>query len=340
MNSKLLKYTKQGIYCPPADIYIDPWGKVDKAVITHGHSDHARRGAKKYLAHRITVPIIKHRLGSDINAKSAEFGEVITINGVRLSLVPAGHIPGSAQVRLEHKGEVAVVSGDYKIENDGFSDAFEPVKCNTFVTESTFGLPIYKWKPQKEIAADINNWWKANRQKGFASVLCGYSLGKAQRIIHMLDSRIGKIYTHGAVQSVNELLKKAGMQLPETELVTKENSKNDFSGAIIIAPPSASGSPWLNKFEPYSLGYASGWMNVRGARRWQAIDIGFALSDHADWPGLNEAIKLTGAESVYVTHGFTSVFVRWLKEKGIDAHELHTQFKGEQVGTDDGEAGN
>ncbi|HMT12785.1 MAG TPA: ligase-associated DNA damage response exonuclease, partial [Ignavibacteria bacterium] len=233
MNSKLLKYTKQGIYCPPADIYIDPWGKVDKAVITHGHSDHARRGAKKYLAHRITVPIIKHRLGSDINAKSAEFGEVITINGVRLSLVPAGHIPGSAQVRLEHKGEVAVVSGDYKIENDGFSDAFEPVKCNTFVTESTFGLPIYKWKPQKEIAADINNWWKANRQKGFASVLCGYSLGKAQRIIHMLDSRIGKIYTHGAVQSVNELLKKAGMQLPETELVTKENSKNDFAGAMI-----------------------------------------------------------------------------------------------------------
>jgi putative mRNA 3-end processing factor len=334
LKSNILKYTKQGLYCPQADVYIDPWGKVDKAVITHGHSDHARLGPKKYLAHRITVPIIKQRLGSGINVKAVEYGEVLSVNGVKISLHPAGHIPGSAQVRMEHKGEVAVVSGDYKLVNDGFTTPFEVVKCNTFVTESTFGLPIYKWKSQKELSLDINKWWKRNKEKGFASVLCGYSLGKAQRIIYNLDKKIGKIFTHGAVQRVNELLINEGMPLPKTELVTKETPKTKFAGAMIIAPPSAMGTPWLNKFDPYSLGYASGWMNVRGAKRWQAIDIGFPVSDHADWPDLNEAIKQTGAETVYVTHGFTAVFVRWLREQGMDAYELKTRFTGEQAGDD------
>ncbi|MEO8512424.1 MAG: ligase-associated DNA damage response exonuclease [Ignavibacteria bacterium] len=335
MKTGLLKYTKKGLYCPQADIYIDPWGNVDKAVITHAHSDHARRCAKSFIAHFLSVPIMKQRLGSDINVKGIDYRKVININGVKVSLHPAGHIPGSAQVRLEHKGEITVISGDYKVVDDGLSEAFEPVKCHTFVTESTFGLPIYKWKPQQEIYDDINNWWRRNKAKRKTTVICGYSLGKAQRILYHLDPSIGKIFTHGAIENVNRVFREQGLQIPLTTLVTKEHTKKDFPGNLVIAPSSAAGNGWLNKFEPYSIGNASGWMNVRGAKRWQAIDMGFALSDHADWTGLNSAIKETGAETIYVTHGFTAVFVKWLREKGYDAHELHTQFTGEQTGSDE-----
>jgi putative mRNA 3-end processing factor len=330
LKSKLLKLTKKGLYCPLADIYIDPWSAVDKAVITHAHSDHARFGSKSYLAHRLTVPVLRYRLGSSINVKGTEYGKSFNINGVKLSLHPAGHIPGSAQVRLEHKGEVAVISGDYKTENDGLSAPYENIKCNLFVSESTFGLPIYKWKPQREIFDDINNWWKRNAEKGKASVLCGYSLGKSQRILYNIDRSIGKVFAHGSIININNAYKRAGLALPDAEYITKSTPKSDFRTAMILAPPSSAGSPWLKKFEPYSLGNASGWMNVRGSKRRQALDIGFALSDHADWDGLNSAIKETGAETVCITHGFTDVLVRWLNENGINACELHTQFVGEQ----------
>ncbi len=335
MKSNLLKYTKKGLYCPQADIYIDPWGNVDKAVIIHAHSDHARRCARSFIAHKLSVPIMKQRLGADINTQGIAYGKVLNINSVKVSLHPAGHIPGSAQVKLEHKGEIAVVSGDYKIADDGLSDPFEPVKCHTFVTESTFGLPIYKWLPQQEIYNDINSWWKRNKEKGKTTVICGYSLGKAQRILFNLDHSLGKVYTHGAVEIVNRVFRQHGLKIPETTVVTKDQSKKDFPGNLVIAPSSAAGNTWLNKFEPYSIGNASGWMAVRGAKRWHAIDIGFPLSDHADWPGLNSAIQETGAETIYVTHGFTAVFVKWLREKGYDAYELHTQFTGEQKGFDE-----
>lgn len=330
MKSKLLKLTKKGLYCPPADIYVDPWSAVDKAVITHAHSDHARFGSKSYLSHNLSVPILKLRLGSSIKVKGIDYSKTVTINGVKVSLHPAGHIPGSAQVRLEYKGEVAVVSGDYKTEDDGLSTPYENVKCNLFVSESTFGLPIYKWKPQREIFNDINSWWKRNADKGKASVLCGYSLGKSQRILHNLDRSIGKIFGHGSIINVNNAYKTVGLKLPDVQIITKETPKSDFRGALILAPPSSAGSPWLKKFEPYSIGNASGWMNIRGTKRRHAMDIGFALSDHADWDGLNSAIAATGAETVFVTHGFTDTFVKWLCEKGIDALELHTQFVGEQ----------
>lgn len=328
---KLLEFTKKGIYCPQADIFIDPWSSVERAVITHAHSDHARFGSKYYLAHKKSVPIMKYRLGKDINVEGIEYGVKTEINDVKISLHPAGHIPGSAQIRLEYKGEVAVVSGDYKLESDGLTEAFEPVRCNTFVTESTFGLPIYKWKSQLEIFNDINNWWRRNKENGKASVICGYSLGKAQRILFNVDRTIGKIFGHGAVTMVNELMINDGMNLPSIERVTSALSKRDFAGSLIIAPPSAIGNSWLKKFEPYSLGNASGWMNVRGAKRRQALDIGFALSDHADWDGLNKAVKETGAEKIYATHGYTSVFVKWLRENGYDAYELQTKFVGENA---------
>ena len=327
----LLEICRQGLYCPQGDFFIDPWYPVDKAIITHGHSDHARFGMKKYYSHKITNSILKYRISPGILCEDMEFNKPVNFNGVKVSLHSAGHIPGSAQVKIEYKGEICVVSGDYKTQNDGISGEIEIVKCHTFVTESTFGLPIYNWKPQKEIFNEINNWWKRNQEKGKVSVLTGYSLGKAQRILANVDSSIGKIFGHGSITVMTDAIRKAGLVLPPLQRVTSAMSKSEFKGALIIAPPSALGSPWVRKFEPYSTGNASGWMNVRGAKRWQALDAGFALSDHADWNGLNSVIKETGAENIYVTHGSTAIFTRWLKENGYNAFELLTKFKGESI---------
>ncbi|MEP7146404.1 MAG: ligase-associated DNA damage response exonuclease [bacterium] len=327
--AKLLEFTNRGIFCPQANIYIDPWRPVDMAIITHAHSDHARRGSNSYLAHKLSVPIMKYRLGTDISAEGIEYNRTVNVNGVNISLHPAGHIPGSSQVKLEFKGEIAVVSGDYKLADDGLSQPFEFVKCNTFVSESTFGLPVYKWKRQEEIFNEINNWWRSNKAKGKVSVLCGYSLGKAQRILYNLDRSIGNIFGHGAVTIINDIMINEGVNLPSINRVSAAYLKKDYEGAMIIAPPSVIGNPWLRKFDPYSLGNASGWMNIRGAKRRQALDIGFALSDHADWNELNTAIKETGAEKIFVTHGYTSVYVKWLLENGYDAEELDTKFVGE-----------
>src|SRR4030095_14428989 len=261
-KTNLLDITSRGLYSPLADLYIDPWANSGKAIITHAHSDHARFGQQLYIAHPLTVPILKYRLGDMINTKAVEYGNEFTINGVKISLHPAGHVPGSAQVRLEYKDEVAVVRGDYKTENDGLSKPFEEIKFNVFVTESTLALPIYKWQPQKKLFEDINNWWRQNREKGKVSVLAGYPLGKAQRMLYNIDSSIGTIYTHGAVQSINEVFLRNGLNLPRTIKVTNEVSKKELPGSLILAPPSAIGSPWLKRFEPFSLGYASGWMNA------------------------------------------------------------------------------
>ena len=322
MKSKLLKLTRQGIYCPQADLYIDPVGKTQKAVITHAHSDHARRGSENYLAHPITSQLMKHRLGSKINVQSLSYGSVVNINGIKISLYPSGHVPGSAQVKLEGCGEIAVVSGDYKTENDGLSASFEPVRCNVFVTESTFALPIYKWEPQEVIYKRINDWWLRNKTAGIVSVVCGYSIGKAQRMIKHLDTSIGKIYTHSVIEDVNEILRNCKMSLPKTHRLNENTSYKELLGNIVIAPPSFTGSGWLNGIGKYSVGYASGWLKTRKAWGRQSIDIGFPLSDHADWDGLNKSVKDTGAEVVYATHGFTNQFVKFLRAGSIDAFEL------------------
>ncbi|MEM6263534.1 MAG: ligase-associated DNA damage response exonuclease [Bacteroidota bacterium] len=325
----LLSFTNRGIYCEAGNFYIDPWRPVDRAVITHAHSDHSRWGMKHYLAHNDSLPIMRQRLGQDISVEGIEFGKSIQINGVNVSFHPAGHIIGSAQIRVEHKGEIWVASGDYKIEDDGISPAFEPVPCHAFITESTFGLPVYRWKPQAVVMEEINHWWAENAANDKASVLIAYALGKAQRIICNVDGSIGPIYTHGAVENVNELLRATGQKIPETIRVAGGMKKKEFRKALIIAPSSAMGSPWLRKFQPFSLAMASGWMNVRGARRRRAADRGFILSDHADWYGLNEAIEATGATRVHVTHGYSTLYARWLKSKGIDAYVEETQYENE-----------
>lgn len=325
----LLELTSKGLYCPPADIFIDPWKPVDKAVITHAHSDHSRWGMKYYLAHHHSAEVMKLRLGQDISLQTVGYKEPIHINGVEISLIPAGHIPGSAQIKLTHLGKTVVVSGDYKIEDDGLSTPFEPVKCHEFVSECTFGMPIYDWEPQQVTFEKINSWWSQNASQDKNSVLFAYSLGKAQRIIQQVSQDIGEIFVHGAIWNTQEALLANGIPLRKVEKVGVDIPKSRFKKALIIAPPSAMGTPWMKKFGPYRTGICSGWMSIRGTRRRRAADAGFVLSDHADWKGLIQAIQATEAATVYLTHGSKAVFARYLQEKGIHAVELDTLFEGE-----------
>jgi putative mRNA 3-end processing factor len=327
----LIEFTPKGMYCPQADIYIDPWQRVQKALITHAHGDHARRGNYSYLAHHTSAHVLKLRLGETIALETIEYNQPVVINGVNITFHPAGHIVGSSQIRLEYKGEVWVASGDYKTEPDNLSQPFEPVKCHTFITESTFGLPIYQWKAQPDVFSEINQWWRENQAQDKVSILFGYSLGKAQRILKNLDVSIGNIFVHGAIWNTNEALQLDGISLPETIKVTRELPTQIYKGGIVIAPPSAMATPWIRKFQPYTTAAASGWMTLRGAKRRKALDRGFVLSDHADWNGLNEAIQATGAQRIFVTHGYKSAFSRYLNEQGLEAYEADTLFEGENI---------
>ena len=321
----LLQFTSKGIYCPQGNFYIDPWKPVDYAVITHGHGDHARYGMQHYLCQAFSKPVLQSRLGAAISLETLDYGETKMINGVRLSLHPAGHIIGSAQVRIEHNGYVSVVSGDYKTEHDGISTPLEVLHCNEFVTESTFGLPIYNWLSQKEIFEEVKNWIALNQQHGKTSVFIAYSLGKAQRLMKGLEG-MAKLYVHSSIMRLNEAIASAGIRLPACQTWNVEIPKNELQGQIVILPPSLLGTNMIKKIPNSAVAICSGWMQVRGSRRWQSVDAGFAISDHADWNGLLNTVKATGAEKVFVTHGYTATFAKYLNEIGIEAAEVQTQF--------------
>lgn len=330
----LIDFTDKGLYCAAGDFYIDPWRPVDRAVITHAHSDHARAGSKHYLCHHLSLPILQLRLGQ-YAYQSVDWNEPVWINGVRISLHPSGHIIGAAQIRVEYKGEVWVVSGDYKTENDGISGAFESVPCHTFITESTFGLPVYRWQSQEVIFEQMRAWIGNNQQQDRASMLIAYSLGKAQRILQAISPITNKIFVHGAIWNTHQVLLNNGIQLPVVQRITNETNKADLKGAVIIAPPGAEDSPWTKRLPSFRTATCSGWMQVRGQARRSSSDMGFALSDHADWNGLLSAVKATGASKVFVTHGFQSVFSRYLNEIGIEAAEVITQYGEEEKNTEE-----
>lgn len=327
-TNPLLQLTPAGLYCAIGNFYIDPWQPVERAVITHAHADHARYGCQRYLAAAPGEQVARTRLGSDARIQTVPYGEAYAINGVSLSFHPAGHILGSAQVRVEYGGEVWVVSGDYKTEADTTCTPFEPLRCHTFITEATFGLPIYHWTPQRKVFAEINAWWRQNADEGRASILYCYALGKAQRVLAGVDASIGPIFTHGAVERLNHAYRASGIALPKTTYALAA-SKPDFARALIIAPTSVRGTSWLNRFGNFASGYVSGWMRIRGARRQRAVDRGFVLSDHVDWDGLLETIHATGAERIGVTHGYIPVVVRYLREQGMDAYAIETRFTDE-----------
>jgi putative mRNA 3-end processing factor len=266
-----------------------------------------------------------------VSLQALRYGEPVAVNGVRVSLHPAGHVLGSAQVRIEHRGEVWVVSGDYKLETDPTCAAFEPVRCDTFITESTFGLPVYRWEHASHTIADVEAWWAANAAQGRASVVFAYALGKAQRLLASLDPGIGPIVCHGAVAAVNDAYAAAGVSLPPTLAADALTGKAAVGRCLAIAPPSAQATPWLRRFGAHADAFASGWMQLRGARRRRNVDRGFVLSDHADWPGLLRAVEATGARRVLVTHGQVAVLVRWLQEHGLEAGALETAYGDEAL---------
>jgi putative mRNA 3-end processing factor len=324
----LLRNTDKGLFCPAGNFYIDPWEPVDRALITHGHSDHARLGSKHYLTAKSGVGVLKTRLGDTIQVQGLAYGERLVHQGVTISFHPAGHVLGSAQIRLEHDGEIWVVTGDYKRQPDVTCAPFELVPCHTFITESTFGLPIYRWDATPDLFADIMDWWRQNQEQNRTSVLYSYALGKAQRLLGGITDPIGPIVLHGAVDRFTETYRAAGIKLPPT--TRAETGSKEFAGkALVIAPPSADGTPWLRKFGEISTAFASGWMQIRGARRRRALDRGFVVSDHVDWPALMQTIKETGASKIFVTHGYTGPVVRWLRENGWEAEALKTRFEGE-----------
>jgi putative mRNA 3-end processing factor len=327
----LIVLRADGLYCPAGDFHIDPWRPVERAVLTHAHADHARAGSATYVATDASREVLHVRLPG-IRLDTLRYGERTTRNGVAVSLHPAGHVLGSAQVRVEHRGEVWVVSGDYKLASDPTCAPFEPLRCDAFVTESTFGLPIYRWRQPAAVIDDIATWWRQNADADRTSVLYCYAFGKAQRIAAELQAAgaldTGALACHGAMMSLNSAYRASGVPLPKVWHAS-EMDRSALRRALVLAPPSAAGTPWLRRFADIGDAFASGWMQVRSARRRRALDRGFALSDHADWPGLNAAIEATGARRVIVTHGQVQVMVRWLAERGVEAEGFATEFAAE-----------
>jgi putative mRNA 3-end processing factor len=319
-----------GLYCVAGDFYVDPWRAVPCAVITHAHADHARWGSSKYYCAAEGEGVLRTRIGEKAIINGIPYRETFRLGKALISFHPAGHILGSAQIRIEVEGEVWVISGDFKNDNDPSCDSFEVVACDTFVTESTFALPVYRWPSPALVFDEMNHWWRHNQVNSRTSVVFAYALGKAQRILCGLDASIGPIGVHGAVEKLNGHYREAGKPLPATVAAGVDSWDVLRGRGLIIAPGSVRNTPWLKKFAPYSLAFASGWMRVRGARRRGSFDRGFVLSDHADWPGLLATIRSTGARRVGVTHGFSDVLVRWLREvEGLESFVLPTRFGGE-----------
>lgn len=322
----LVTPTPGGLYCAAGDFHVDPWQPAERAVITHAHGDHLRGGSSSYLVAREGEGLARLRLPAEANLASVPYGEAVRFGPVRVSFHPAGHVLGSAQVRIEHEGEVWVVSGDYKREPDPTCAPFEVVPCDVFVSEATFALPIYRWAETAEIARDIHEWWRRNRERGVASVLFAYALGKAQRILAELAALTDEpVYLHGALLGPTEVYRSSGVRMLPAEAATVERARS-YAGALVLAPPSAAGSPWLRRFGETSSAFCSGWMRVRGDRRRRGYDRGFALSDHADWPSLLRTFRDTGAKRILLTHGHADTLVRYLREQDVDADALRTEF--------------
>jgi len=331
----LIEPTERGLYCPPGGFHIDPWMPVDRAVITHAHGDHLRPGSRSYLCAAPSLPLVRHRLPPDATVSGLPLGESVGIDGVQVSFHPAGHVLGSAQVRVEYRGEVWVASGDYKLAADPTCLPFEPVRCHTFITEATFGLPIFRWQPPDETCGEILAWWRDMRDAGRPAVLFAYALGKTQRLLAELSRYTDEpVFIHGALDELIAIYRAAGVRMMPTPVATAEERGTSFAGRLILAPVVARGSTWMRRFHDHSSAFASGWMRIRGARRRRGYDRGFALSDHADWPSLLQVVAASGAARVFVTHGQTTTLARYLSTRGFDAQAWTTRYEGEPEGAE------
>jgi putative mRNA 3-end processing factor len=326
IGADLITATARGLHCAAGDFYIDPWQPAERAVITHAHGDHLRAGSAKYHVAARGTTVARQRLPAGATLVPIDYGEPLEFGPVRVSLHPAGHILGSAQVRVECGGEVWVVSGDYKRDPDPTCEPFEVVPCDVFISEATFALPAYRWTAADQVAREILEWWHTNREHGAASVLLAYALGKAQRILAELAALTEEpVFLHGAMAGLVEAYREAGVVMLPT-LPAIQPKLKDYSGSLILAPPSAAGSPWMRRFGEHRTGFCSGWMRVRGDRRRRGYDRGFVLSDHADWPSLLRTFRETGARRILLTHGYTDAMCRYLKDQGVDAAALATEY--------------
>jgi putative mRNA 3-end processing factor len=324
----MLIETSSGLYCTDGDFFIDPWAPVDRALITHAHGDHARPGSDAYLCALACVPVLRRRFGDEAVIESLPYGEPTRIGAVRVSFHPAGHVLGSAQIRIEGSGGVWVVSGDYKRATDPTCAPFEPLRCDTFITESTFGLPIYRWDPAAQVISEVLEWWDGNREAGRTSVLFCYTLGKAQRLLAELAKITDRpVLAHGMMIGMIDVYREGGVTMLPIEPATDRPRGASYAGALVLAPLSARGTPWMRRLGDISDGFASGLMRVRGVRRQRAYDRGFVISDHADWPALLDTIAETGASRVLATHGHAEPLARHLRERGIDAGVIRTAWE-------------
>lgn len=326
----LIKVSKLGLYCAAGDFYIDPWQPVARAVITHAHGDHLRGGSAEYFIAAAGVGLARLRLPPDAVIRPLGYGHFLSFGDTRVSLHPAGHVLGSSQIRVERAGHVWVVSGDYKRDPDPTCEPFEVVPCDVFISEATFALPAYRWVDTPTVAREILSWWHENRRRGRASVLFAYALGKAQRVLaelHALTDDV--VFVHGAVAGLTDVYREHGISMLKTRPATVAGKAN-YAGALIVAPPSAAGSPWMRRFGDHRTGFCSGWMRVRGDRRRRGYDRGFVLSDHADWPSLLRTCRESQARRILLTHGYTDALCRYLREQGVDAAALRTEYGAEE----------
>ena len=329
--SDLLVATDIGLTCPRGGFVIDPRRGVELALLTHGHADHARRGSSHYVATRTSLPLLRHRLAG-ASVEGLAYGERRRFGEVIVSMHPAGHMLGSAQIRIEAevagKPEVWVVTGDFKRARDPSCTEFEPLRCDVLVCEATFALPIYRWRPPSEVIDEIVAWWRANAAEGRCALLCCYAAGKAQRILVELGRRseleLDQIFVHGAIEPGNAAYRESGIAVPPVLGVTGLAKKHDFSRALVLAPPAALRSVWSRRLGEFEAAFASGWTRLRGYRRRYGYARGFELSDHADWPALLQTVRESGAREVRVTHGYAQEFSRWLTEQGLRARVLES----------------
>jgi len=326
----LIKVTPRGLHCAAGDFYIDPWQPVARALITHAHGDHLRGGSTQYYLAAAGAGLARLRLPADASIHPLEYGQRVSFGDTQVSLHPAGHVLGSAQIRVERAGEVWVVSGDYKRDPDPTCLPFEIVPCDVFISEATFALPAYRWTDTPTVAREILAWWHDNRSRGLASVVFAYALGKAQRVLAELAALTDDpAYVHGAVAGLTDVYRAHGISMLDTLPATVSGGAN-YSGALILAPPSAAGSAWMRRFGDHRTGFCSGWMRIRGDRRRRGYDRGFVLSDHADWPSLLRTCHETGARRILLTHGYTEALCRYLREQGVDAAALRTEYGAEE----------
>ena len=390
----LLESDRYGLSCKIGGFHIDPWLAVPIAVITHAHSDHARGGCGLYYCATEGREVLAKRLPAGSTIIDVAYGEKFRLGSTWVSFHPAGHIRGSAQVRVESAEEVWVCSGDYKRQPDPTCSPFEVVTCDVFITEATFGLPIYRWQPTSEVIFDIAQWWKFNQQAGRPSVLFSYALGKAQRILAELHALAEitefawmhehPVLLHGAAMPLTQAYRGDGIKMLSTSSASEWNSRSSdsptpptplgtrgtrrkkstqrdmaedsrphataidsqqslvtqsqvatYTSPLVIAPPSAAGTLWMRRFDDARTGFASGWMQVRGVRRRQGYDRGFVVSDHVDWHDLLLTIQQTTAKRILVTHGNTQTVAKYLREQGLEASVLGTQYTGDEDVTAD-----